>query len=540
MDSIQFEPKIVGDLQIDWRRRSSGQGSDMFADLLAQQLKRRSEADQQDIATRRREDAAPQSSTSEPVSNRPTRVVLAHARTIAGEAKKVPACNDRRLPDRSDQTSDEESIAATGDKAAPDKAAAGTKATGSGESEDKESDTAADATGDQTEQSAGDQQQPTAPLVVVAVAAQPTEQKTGACAQEIVVPTPDLPVAASTDDQGPLPTPARSDDTKAGAGQQPSAATGTEQPTIETAAQASLAAALSALGVDGTETPAATDTPDATPQVTVAAVAPTGKQPLLQAAQAMTQVADLMPPQAQPQPPADRPAIEIKLRSAPTAHPTVGTPDPSPSQAAAQQPIHAPAAALLQPGAIGDGGSDGDTFDQSLSGDSSGPGWAFHLAQGAAGKRADFIAQLKQHLQDLPAHEQVAVHIQRALREGTNKFSIQLSPAELGRVHVKLEIDEDKRVTAAVTAERPSTLELLQRDIKGLERALHDAGLNMEAGDLSFSLGRGDQDFAQDLNQSAVPESGGMVADRGSEADQPEIEPAQVTDTAAGVVNLQV
>ncbi len=106
---------------------------------------------------------------------------------------------------------------------------------------------------------------------------------------------------------------------------------------------------------------------------------------------------------------------------------------------------------------------------------------------------------------------------------------------------MKLEIDEEKRVTAAVTVERPSTLELLQRDIKGLERALHNAGLNMEGGDLSFSLGRGsDQEFAQDMNRSAASAAGGTVLDGGSEADQSDTLAAQVLDTAAGVVNLQV
>jgi flagellar hook-length control protein FliK len=88
--------------------------------------------------------------------------------------------------------------------------------------------------------------------------------------------------------------------------------------------------------------------------------------------------------------------------------------------------------------------------------------------------------------------------------------------------------------------ERPSTLELLQRDTKGLERALHNAGLNMEGGDLSFNLGRGDQDFAQDLRQSGVSAAGGSVLDAESNGDQPVDPVAQVTDTAAGVVNLQV
>ncbi|HNB28144.1 MAG TPA: flagellar hook-length control protein FliK, partial [Alphaproteobacteria bacterium] len=160
------------------------------------------------------------------------------------------------------------------------------------------------------------------------------------------------------------------------------------------------------------------------------------------------------------------------------------------------------------------------------------------LAQGAASKRPDFIAQLRQHLQDLPAHEQVAINIQRAVREGTGRLSIQLSPSELGQIHVKLEIDEEKRVTAAVTVEKPSTLELLQRDIKGLERALHNAGLQMDGNDLSFSLGRQDsQEFAQDLRQSGTSARGQEQA--GGEADTA-APAASAVDTASGLVNVEV
>ena len=62
----------------------------------------------------------------------------------------------------------------------------------------------------------------------------------------------------------------------------------------------------------------------------------------------------------------------------------------------------------------------------------------------------------------------------------------------------------------------------------------------MEGGYLSFSLGQGDQEFAQDLRQSAASAAGGAVLDTESDGDQPASPVAQVTDTAAGVVNLQV
>ena len=208
-------------------------------------------------------------------------------------------------------------------------------------------------------------------------------------------------------------------------------------------------------------------------------------------------------------------------------------------QEAQPQQAAAPIQPATQPAGPASAESTAAAFDTTV--DSEGaavPGWTLHLAQGAASKRPDFIAQLRQHLQDLPAHEQVAINIQRAVREGTGRLSIQLSPSELGQIHVKLEIDEEKRVTAAVTVEKPSTLELLQRDIKGLERALHNAGLQMDGNDLSFSLGRQDsQEFAQDLRQSGTSARGQEQA--GGEADTA-APAASAVDTASGLVNVEV
>jgi flagellar hook-length control protein FliK len=85
-------------------------------------------------------------------------------------------------------------------------------------------------------------------------------------------------------------------------------------------------------------------------------------------------------------------------------------------------------------------------------------------------------------------HDQIAVHIQRAVSQGRDHITIHLSPAELGRIDVRLEMAENGRVSATVAVDRPETLDLLQRDSRGLERALQDAGLKTDAGGLSFTL----------------------------------------------------
>ncbi|MBK8160553.1 MAG: flagellar hook-length control protein FliK [Rhodospirillaceae bacterium] len=131
-------------------------------------------------------------------------------------------------------------------------------------------------------------------------------------------------------------------------------------------------------------------------------------------------------------------------------------------------------------------------FDTGLGNVTGLPGWNLHLAQGAAARRGDFVANLRQHLQNLPVHDQVALSIQRSLRDGGGSITLQLSPTELGRINLKLNIDEENNVQAQIMVERPATLDLLQRDMKALERALQEAGLKSGPGDLSFSLQGGD------------------------------------------------
>jgi flagellar hook-length control protein FliK len=84
--------------------------------------------------------------------------------------------------------------------------------------------------------------------------------------------------------------------------------------------------------------------------------------------------------------------------------------------------------------------------------------------------------------------QQISVNITKAIAEGMDRISIQLRPSELGRVEVKLEVGQNGRVAAQIIADRPEALEALRNDSRALEKALQDAGLQANAGDLSFSL----------------------------------------------------
>jgi len=88
--------------------------------------------------------------------------------------------------------------------------------------------------------------------------------------------------------------------------------------------------------------------------------------------------------------------------------------------------------------------------------------------------------------------EQVSVKITKALQAGNDRISIKLSPAELGRVEVKMELGHDGRVMAVVTAEKQDTLDLLRRDSSDLQKALQEGGMDLDSGDMTFNL-KGDE-----------------------------------------------
>jgi flagellar hook-length control protein FliK len=96
----------------------------------------------------------------------------------------------------------------------------------------------------------------------------------------------------------------------------------------------------------------------------------------------------------------------------------------------------------------------------------------------------------------------VAVEIGLRALSGSQSFQIRLHPEDLGRVDVKLDIGSDGSVKAVVSADRPDTLALLQRDQRSLERAFEQAGLKPSDAGVQYSLadgtGRGGEQAARD------------------------------------------
>jgi hypothetical protein len=98
------------------------------------------------------------------------------------------------------------------------------------------------------------------------------------------------------------------------------------------------------------------------------------------------------------------------------------------------------------------------------------------------------------------ASDQVKFQLSRMAKSGNDLMTLQLQPAELGRINIKLTIDHDGNVQGTVVANSPATLAMLQKDSHNLERALQDAGLRTDNGSLQFSLS--DQGAGQGQNPS--------------------------------------
>ncbi len=142
--------------------------------------------------------------------------------------------------------------------------------------------------------------------------------------------------------------------------------------------------------------------------------------------------------------------------------------------------------------------------------------------------------------QAAPAAAQIAVHIVRAMADGVSRFSVQLQPAELGRVEVKMEIGRDGTVRAIVTADRQETVDQLSRDSRALERALQDAGLKADSQNLHFSLRGGQNGRDLSENRTSSNHSGNGNADTSEVSDPAMLSHWSSVSGSTGALDIRV
>jgi flagellar hook-length control protein FliK len=168
--------------------------------------------------------------------------------------------------------------------------------------------------------------------------------------------------------------------------------------------------------------------------------------------------------------------------------------------------------APIDPAAVMDAAQAGPTRDPVVAAESSGPTTTFEpvdladagtdpsgtalatrAPDAAAARPAPTFAAHDPAAHAAASVERVAVAIRHAANQGMDRIEIKLHPEHLGRVDITLDLGEGNQVQATVSAERSATHELLQREARGLERALEQAGLKVQAGDLTFSWRHGGQ-----------------------------------------------
>jgi chemotaxis protein MotD len=132
----------------------------------------------------------------------------------------------------------------------------------------------------------------------------------------------------------------------------------------------------------------------------------------------------------------------------------------------------------------------------------------------------------------------VAFEITGKVLSGRNQFDIRLDPPDLGRIHVRLDVDRDGNVITHMVADRTDTLDMLRKDTAGLERALQDAGLKTSDNSLQFSLR--DQQANQQQRNSGGESAHIVIEDEQLAA----IEPAQRNyaryNASAGGLDIRV
>jgi flagellar hook-length control protein FliK len=100
---------------------------------------------------------------------------------------------------------------------------------------------------------------------------------------------------------------------------------------------------------------------------------------------------------------------------------------------------------------------------------------------------ASVLENLKENSYLSPT-EQIKTHISTLKQSGEQTISVNLQPKELGKIEIKLDINNNNLHNIRIKVENAGTFDLLQKDIATLEKALADIGVKTESSQLSFNL----------------------------------------------------
>jgi flagellar hook-length control protein FliK len=145
-----------------------------------------------------------------------------------------------------------------------------------------------------------------------------------------------------------------------------------------------------------------------------------------------------------------------------------------------------------------------------------------------------FAAQVQPPVQPQPvvafradkAARDMGLEIARRVGAGGEELVIRLDPAELGRINIRMAVNEHGQLRAIVAADAPAVLDALRSDISELNRALEQAGIRTDSQSFRFDRGAGDSgsQWQQRYQQRANNRGDGSPSATGSE-DEPAYRP---------------
>lgn len=170
-------------------------------------------------------------------------------------------------------------------------------------------------------------------------------------------------------------------------------------------------------------------------------------------------------------------------------------------------------------GSMMSGGDLGSLFPDGLDWSQTSAGAISNTHISTPAQMTSLITQAQQASQPHPATQVVAASLIRAGQAGEDQsLRLKLDPPELGRIEVHMQFTKDKTMKAHMVIEKPETMLMLQRDAQVLERALHEAGMDMGGSGLSFELADQNQMSGDGRGQHGGHSgAGGGKADDGAE-----------------------
>ncbi|MDD9901801.1 MAG: flagellar hook-length control protein FliK [Alphaproteobacteria bacterium] len=106
----------------------------------------------------------------------------------------------------------------------------------------------------------------------------------------------------------------------------------------------------------------------------------------------------------------------------------------------------------------------------------------------ASAKSLQFVQTTGSRAAHSPTLHMISLQLQKNAQNKVDHMTLQLEPADLGRLEIEMTFGKDGSLKAHLTADKADTFAMLQRDAGHLHRILEEAGFDLDDSALSFDL----------------------------------------------------